>query len=139
MTLVVQNDEMLEREAEHFHACFFREALHRDVVKRYVAANRACIPFVDAETVSSIEKILSYGLDVDAVEYGLRLKNRENALTKKIQILFFLIEVRSKYFDCFFNRKTERLRAVAGMFSAVMLTAYKFIKGRYLVRRYGLV
>ncbi|HYA43383.1 MAG TPA: hypothetical protein VEF34_18930 [Syntrophobacteraceae bacterium] len=138
MTLLVQNEKMLEREAVYFHAAFFREKLHPDVVERYIAANRTCIPAVDSQTLSSIETILSCRLDVEAVEYAFRLKDRHNVLTKKIQVLFYMVEVRSAYFGHFFNCRPKRLGAAADIFYAIALTVYKAIKGKYLIRRYGL-
>ena len=108
-------------------------------MERYIDANRRCIPSIDSQALSSIETILFCGLDVEAVEYALRLRDRDNVLTKKIQILFYLVEVRAKYFGYFFNCRTNRIRAAADLFHAVLLSVYKLIKGRYFVRRYGLV
>jgi hypothetical protein len=139
MDLLVQSEEMLKREAEYFHGRFFREALPSEVVERYVAANRICIPVVESGTAASMEKLVSHHLDVEAVEYAFRLKNRDNALTRKIQILFYLVEVRCKYFDYFFNSKKQRLRAAGSILPAVAMAPYKLLKGKYLIRRYGLV
>ena len=139
MNSMIQSDEMLEREVEYFHAGFFRAELHPEVARRYMEANRMCIPAVDAQTLHVIEKVLFYRLDVEAVEYALRFRNRENFLTKKIQILFYLVEVRSKYFQYFFNCRTDRLGAALDVFASLALTVCKLIKGKYLIRRYGLV
>jgi len=129
----------LEREVACFHNHFFRETLHRDVVNRYIAANQLCLPEQDARAASMIEKIVSNGLDVEAIEYALRLKNRDNILTKKIQILFYLVEVRSRYFPYFFNCNRTILRAITSILFSVPLTAYILCKGNFLIWRYDLV
>ncbi len=139
MTELRQEDKELELEARCFHDHLFREKLHQEIIVRYTAANRAYVPHVDSQTASMMAKIVSHGLDVEAIEYVLRLKKKDNVLTKKVQILFFLVEVRSQYFDYFFNRKKARLKAAGGIVFSVTMTIYKFIKGKYLIWRYDLV
>lgn len=139
MTLFEQNNAMLEHEAVYFHGCFFNEQLDQDVINKYADASRICLPVVDSQSARTIEIILVNGLDVEAIEYALRLKNRDNVLTKKLQILFFLIEVRSRYTGYFFNWKKARLNAMASIFYSIILTAYKYVKGSHLIRKYDLV
>lgn len=139
MTLSGQNDITLEREAQYLHDHFFSEKIHREVLSRYVEANRRCLPYVDTQSAGMIDKIVSCELDVEAIEFVLRLKKRDNFLTRKIEILFFLVEVRSQYFGYFFNCKEDMLSAIRSLIISIMTTPYKYVKGKYLSWKYKLV
>ena len=86
-----------------------------------------------------MSKIVARRLDAEAVELALRLRKGPSILTKKIQILFYLLEVRSAYYSFFVGERESRPRAILGMLFSVFQTAMKSLKGVYLVRRHGLV
>lgn len=136
-----ESDELLlEREAIYFHYCFFRkEELSEEVIARYVNANQMYLSSINYQKINSIEQIINRQLDVEAIEYVFRIINRKNILTTKIQILFYLIEVRSQYFEYFFNCRADRLRALASFTHSLLLAAFKFVKGKYLIWKYDLV
>ena len=125
----------LADEARYLHRAFFREDPPAEVVDRYIAANTLCFP----ESSSLILTIVACRLDAEAVELALRLRKGPSILTKKIQILFYLLEVRSAYYSFFVGEKESRPRAILGILFSVFQTAMKSLKGVYLVRRYGLV
>ncbi len=139
MALLERTDLILEREAIYFHSCFFDEELSQDVVRRYIEANRRFLAAGDERSRNMIDTVILHRLDVESVEYALRLKEKDNILTKKIQVLFFLIEVRSRYFGYFYNCEKATLRAGVELCIACIMTVYKFIKGKYLIWRYDLV
>jgi hypothetical protein len=60
-------------------------------------------------------------------------------LTRKIQILFFLVEVRSAYYGYFVNQTPGLWRAVIRLLASSVQTAWKGCKGCYLAWRYGFV
>jgi hypothetical protein len=135
---IIKNTD-LEKEVIYFHDQFFTEVLHNTVIERYVAANMLCLPDVNANTASMIENIIYNKLDVEAIEYAFRIKQRNNDLTKKIQILFYLVEVRASYFPYFFNCRSARLLAVKSILFVTIRTVYKYLKGNYLIWRFKLV
>jgi hypothetical protein len=125
----------LGNEARYLHRAFFRKDPPADVVDRYIAANTLCFP----ESSPLMLKIVAARLDAEAVELALRLRKGPTILTRKIQILFYLLEVRSAYYSFFVGEKESRPRAILGILFSVFQTAMKSLKGVYLVRRYGLV
>ena len=128
----------LEREAGYFHALFFRRPIPEAVIGRYVAANRLCFPNPDARDLKMVETIVTRGLDAEAIELALRRRPGSGLLTRKIQVLFYLVEVRSAYYGDFVNRTPGLWRALPRLFASALQTVWKFGKGWYLVRRYGL-
>jgi hypothetical protein len=135
------NDDRLalEREAAYFHAAFFHGPIPGTVLQRYVAANALCFPTPDARDSRMVETIVAHRLDAEAVELAMRLRHGSDVLTRKIQILFFLVEVRSAYYGYFVNQTPGLWRAVIRLFASSVQTAWKGCKGCYLVWRYGFV
>ena len=129
----------LEREATYFHALFFRGTIPDAVLQRYVAANALCFPAPDARDLRMVEMIVAHRLDAEAVELAMRFRHGSNVLTRKIQVLFFLVEVRSAYYGYFVNQMPGLWRAVIRLLASSVQTAWKGCKGCYLVWRYGFV
>jgi hypothetical protein len=129
----------LESEARHFHALFFRRPLPGPVVERYVAANHLCFPALDPKAREMVATIVTRRLDAEAIELALRLRKGSRVLTGKIQILFYLVEVRSEYYAYFINQVPGWWTAVLRLLGAVVRTGWKCAKGLYLVWRYDFV
>ena len=51
-----------------------------------------------------VEMIVAHRLDAEAVELAMRFRHGSDVLTRKIQVLFFLVEVRSAYYGYFVNQ-----------------------------------
>jgi hypothetical protein len=129
----------LEREARYLHGLFFRRRIPEAVKDRYVAANHLCFPVLDARDCRMVETIVARRLDAEAIELAMRLRRGSGVLTRKIQILFFLVEVRSVYYGDFVNQTPGLWRALLRLFVSSVQTVWKVAKGWYLVWRYGLV
>jgi hypothetical protein len=129
------DDATLEKEVRYFHRAIFKTDPPSEVIDRYVAANRVCFPEADLEARRMIDTILDRRLDLESIELVLRLRGRGAALTKKIQILFYLIEVRSQYYGYFVNQKEAFWPALAALLFSVVKTAYQLGKGSILVWR----
>lgn len=125
----------LPKEARHLHRAFFAGDPPAEVVDRYVAANAVCCP----GSSKLMNKIVALELDAEAIELALRLRKGPTVLTKKIRILFYLLEVRSEYYGFFVGDQESRPGAALRLAGSIFETAGKYLKGAYLVRRHGLV
>jgi hypothetical protein len=128
----------LPEEVSHFHDTFFARTLEQSVIDRYVAAHQYCLPSVDARALATIDTIVSSALDVEAIELVFRLRRRDNVLTRKIQILFYLVEVRAQYYGDFVGETQGRGQALLRILRAGVSTVFKFLKGKYLVWKFDL-
>ena len=122
-------------EACYLHRAFFGSDPPPEVVERYIAANLIC----GGESSALTNAIVARGLDAEAIELTLRLRKGPTILTRKIRILFYLLEVRSAYYPFFVGGEESRLRGLFGTLYSVLQTAVKYVKGAYLIRKYGLV
>jgi hypothetical protein len=148
---VADRTPSLAEEARHLHACLFRAPLDAVAVARYEAALRemdaAASPVV-ANVVSNVvtnvvATVVALRLDAEAVEFALRRRglsgNPGGDLARRMQILCYLVEVQPAYLGEFINVESSRGRAWAALLSATLRSAWKLVKGEYLVRRHGLV
>jgi len=126
-------------EAIYLHRHFFRSDPPPVVVERYITANQLCLPSLDQSSHRLVSTVVSRQLDPEAVEAILRLRRKNPVLTRKIQILFYLVEVRSTYYTYFVNSPTGPFRASLDLLTSAALAVWKLIKGLYLVQRHGLV
>ncbi len=126
----------LAAEAEAFHRAFFHHPPPAEVVERYIAANLHCLGESALDPTSSA--VVRRHLDPEAVELVLRLRGTSR-LTQKIQILFYLAEVRSENYGFFASQGESLPAALLALIASVLRSAWKFLKGQYLVRRYRLV
>jgi hypothetical protein len=131
----------LAEEARYLHDCLFAIPLDPLVVQRYEAAhlqaalaNPECLP-----DPSVVTKIVTKELDAEAVEFALRRRGQGRELTRKMQTLCYLVEVRPAYLVQFVNLESSRSGAWAALIGATIGSAWKLLKGEYLVRRHGLV
>lgn len=139
MAGMTETDESLASQARYFHQAFFKGELDQEVIDRYIAANRHCFPDIDARSKWLADLVVSERLDVEAVEFVLR-RTRHNAIvTKKLNILFYLVEVRARYLPLFVNEEKRRLRALVSLGLSAAAAVYKLAKGKYLLRKHGLL
>ncbi len=129
-----QSGEALVAEVTHLHRSFFGSDPPVEVVKRYVSANGLMRVGPDPLT----DRVVAGHLDPEAVELALR-GAASAILRKKIQTLFYLVEVRSAYYPYFFTSAKGPLKVVAGMLHAGLYTLRQYLKGKWLVLRYHLV
>ena len=130
------SESTLADEARFFHASLFSRPLDEKIVERYEAAHNALFP---NETPGAVARIVALRLDVEAVEFALRRRHACPELTRKIQILSYLIEVRAEYQDDFISARREPVRAILVLSWRILGAGWKLIKGECLVRIYGLL
>jgi hypothetical protein len=124
-------------EARHLHACLFGRPIDPAVAARYEAAHRQL--GLEIEPSAATSAVVARRLDAEAVEFALRARGAGRELTRKMQMLCYLAEVRSDYLGEFVNLRPSRAGAFAALLAATLRAGWKLLKGRYLVRRHGLV
>lgn len=129
----------LAAEVDYFHQSLFRKSTPKAVIERYVEAHHPRFHRVfDPSDLIAVSAVVRQRLDVEAVEFELRCKKKGHALSKKLQILSFLLEVRAEYYDFFVNTSESRITACLKLAAALLMTPFKRLKGKYLVWRYDL-
>ena len=129
----------LSREAELFHKRIFGRPLPDEIRTDYISATRMLLKDTSHLFKVRIELILERSMDVEAIEFALRRRTPNNILTKKFQILCYLAESRSRYFNKFVNEQRQPIRAFFKLSFHTLRSVYKLLKGRCLIRMYDVV
>ena len=90
---------------------------------------------IEAGAAAQIAEAVRRGWDLEALEFALRLRDKEGPLTKKVNILFYVMEARPGSFDLFVNAESSALRAWLRLTGETLRSAYKLMKGWLLLRR----
>jgi len=117
----------------------FGVQLADELAGHYAAANERWASSVSADEEATVATVLDRGLDVEAVEFALRLQSRAqpHLLTSKIWILSYLIEAHGS--ERYVNRRGARILHTATLTSHVLQAGPAWVRGWWLVRRHGLV
>lgn len=134
MSTPSRDAELLE-EAERIHRALFRRPMPPLVGERYVAAH--AFHCTGTEDSARIQRVLREGLDLEAVEYALR--RRDPSITRKVQILLYVVETLPRYQDDLLNDRDRRLEGWTRLAAATFRSLWKLIKGRTVARRHGLL
>lgn len=129
----------LAQEAAYLGESVFGLHLPEDLVRRYVAAVRALFT---AKVLSGQEPLQGFlrraireHLDVEALELALRLRGRANLVSQKVQVLSYLIESHPGFTDLFLSQRRRRGQAYVVLGLQVARTAWKYVRGRRILRR----
>jgi len=133
---LLPREPSLADEARFLHASLFSRPLDEEIVQRYEAAHHALFP---KETPGAVARIVALRLDVAAVEFALRRRHACPELSRKIQILSYLVEVRADYQADFIATRREPVRAILVLLWRILGAGWKLVKGECLVRFYGLL
>ncbi len=130
-------EENLTREVEYiFKNLFPKKELTQDIKIQYTLfGNKLC----NTGNNVKIRKIIDHKLDVEAIEFFLRIRDRENILTQKIHALIYLIEVKKDFYDEFYVEKDFLLKGLFTLIYFTLRSIYKFFKGFIQVRLYGII
>jgi hypothetical protein len=126
----------LAEEARYLHGSLFSRPMDPQIAERYARAH--LVLFAD-ERRTTVNRIVSRRLDVEAVEFALRRRRLCPELTRKIQILCYLVEVRADYRSSFVASRPRKVRAILALAWRIPASAWKLLKGECLVRLYGLL
>jgi len=135
------NQDNLKLESIYFAKFFFSKEIADAAIMQYISGNQKIFLQDNNYTIQSsyIEQIVSNKADIEAIEYAWRLRDRQNILTKKIRIVFYILEVKSDYLSLFVNTKKSFLSSAAIIFLSALKSVYKLYKGKFLLRKYGIV
>ena len=114
------------------HALFPHHPIPSDVVARYAAARARF--FANDAYARLVQFLLENELDLEAVEYALRLRHGPNGLTRRFQVMLTLCEVRSAYDAAFVQRYSSELTAWLTAPLLAVRAAWKLARGLYLLR-----
>lgn len=118
----------LEHECGFIHRRIFGFEPSKDIQKRYVQVHDVYHRYIKNDEQMQIGHIIQKKVDLVSLEFFWRFKNRQNLLSKKIQILFYLTEVKPEYQRLYISDKNDSL-AIVKLAYFTMVSGYRLLKG----------
>ena len=108
-------------------------------VEAYRRANAVVFEEADVEprALAQIAEAVRRNWDLEAIEYALRFRDKTGPLTKKVNILFYIIEASPEGARIFVNETPARWRAWLRLTGETLRSFYKLLKGLVLLQRLG--
>ena len=135
----VEQRSTLENEAVHFFHELFGGEVPQLIKARYRNAHEYMFNESPGQELQTVQLVVKYRLDAEAVEAFLRRKDRPHILTMKMQLLIYLAELYPRCYRLFVNESDAQGRAALTIIGALARWPYLLLKGAYLTWRYQLV
>lgn len=84
-----------------------------------------------------IDRIVKEGLDIEAIEFYLRLKSRNNPITVRLNSLMYLVETQNEFYDFFVNPKNNLLFGFFNLAFFSVRSVFLFLKGYIIYKVYA--
>ncbi len=137
--VAVASTDALKREAHYLHDVLFGTPLPEVLEEHYVKAHAHVFSDASARLWVDVQRIVEQRLDAEAIELVLRRRTPRNLLTQKLQMMSYLAEGRREYYTRFISEESQWVWAFVRMGWGTFRTAWKLLKGLYLVRRHHVV
>lgn len=130
--------EALRAEAEYLYRAFFRADPPPGFAERYAGAHEAWGLRETREQRAALDALVQGGLNAEALEYVLRLRDRDNFLTRKVAVVHYLAECAPDTLGDFTLREDMGLMAWAALARAAWRALWCYVAGSRTARRLGL-
>jgi hypothetical protein len=125
-------ETVLRKEARYLYRALFGGDPSPQIENGYVAAHRFYC--TDNKDVPFMATVVERHLDVEALE--LVLRRSRPALTRKLRILVYLLEVTPSEYGRFINPTSRPWRGWASLIRGSVRTARKYAQGKAILRRH---
>jgi hypothetical protein len=137
---LVDSPEWLKTECIYLCRSIFEFVPPSDLIKAYQQAHQSVLQNYKKNDPllhnfkNFVSKAVQSHYDMEAIEYSLRLNDKSNFLTKKINVLLYIIETQPSSYSIFVNEEDCVLKAYALLFFQTLRSFYKLAKGMILLK-----
>jgi hypothetical protein len=124
-------------EADRIYRAIFRTPISSTVRDRYCRAVERVLSDISLEENRAFAEVLRKVSDLEALELAARRQNKMPLLTARFRLMVHLAETLPANQSVFINSFNRRMSGYISLAFGSARTAYKQMKGRYLLRRAG--
>ncbi len=126
-------------EAAHIFHALLGYPIPPELRDRWLALDELVAADPGGALAVNMHAIIAKRLDVEAIEFWLRVCRGRNRLGQKIQIMCYLAELDQANYHAWVAARPAPLRAWSCMAWHGARSAWKFVKGAFLVRHHCLL
>jgi len=129
-----KSDEELRRdssiaEIQKIHQILFKINCHSEDYEYFSGAFKLLESHSTPDEVVWSNRILSSSIDLEALEYFLRIKKGRNLISMKFQAVFFVAEAFPYTYDKLINEHESSFNGYLRIVNSIFLSIFLFIKG----------
>ncbi len=123
----------LKNEARALHRFVFHSDIPQNLLEKYVMAHDYYLTEATDKELLWMKRARKRGLDLEALEFVLRIFNKNHILVRKIKILVYISESFSAYYNVFVNEHPQKGKALVLLLYHLLRSVYKVLKGSVLL------
>lgn len=127
----------LDAECAALHRQVFGADLPAGFAEAYTQAHAVVFDAapIDARSAAFIAQAVDGAWDLEALEMAWRARDKANPLSKKLNIVFYLVECSPRGYQLFVNPQDARLQGWFQLGTLTLRSLYKRLRGTLLLRR----
>jgi hypothetical protein len=137
MPFTPETERLCEMEARKIYAAIFRRPVPPVVLQRFVAASEQLHRTVDPQELDRYYRAAAACADLEALEIAARYTRQLRLLGRKFRLMVYLAETLPENQPFFVNERSSLPAGLWRSFIGVLWTAWKVLKGVWLLKRYA--
>ena len=130
------NPGRLRREVSVLHWAAFGRVVPEEIIQRYIDAHCTVMSQLDIAQSQWLERVIEEKNDLEALEFGLRNRERDHVLCQKLKLLIYITEAFPEYYSDFVNESPRRAAAFCSLALHTIRTVGKQLKAWWLLHRF---
>lgn len=126
---------LYETEAHNIYAAIFGRPVPPIIVERFAAASAQLHRTVDPQELDRYYRAVAQCADLEALELAARYTRRSTLLGRKFRLMVYLAETLPENQPFFVNERSSLLAGLWHTLYATFWTAWKLLKGLWLLRK----
>ena len=122
-------------EAHKIYAAIFHRPVPPIVIERFAAASAQLHQMVDPPELNRYYRAVAQCADLEALEIAARYTRRSTLPSRKFRLMVYLAETLPENQPFFVNERSSLPAGLWHTFTAVLWTAWKMLKGVWLLKR----
>ena len=124
-------------EADRIYRAIFGKPIPSKVRERYYRAVERVLPDFPAKENRAFEEVLRGVSDLEALELAARRQSKLPLLISRFRLMVHLAECLPANQSVFINSSGRRMPGYISLAFGMVRTLFKYLKGRFLLRRAG--
>jgi hypothetical protein len=134
----MNNPDTLIEEAKYLYSKLFPGTASSLLIERYVLAHQKLPLTSGLEGRELMTVIVAKRLNVESLEFVLRLRSSDNVLTRKVQVLYYLAESERIHWEHFFSKQESSVYGYTLIFWSLLRAVKLWVQGQIQLAVYNL-
>jgi hypothetical protein len=129
------NNTLFQRESEKIYSALFRSKIPETALTRFIIASKKLNEKLNERELENYYNTISRISDLESLEIAARYFKKLPLLVLKFRGMVYIAETLPENQKYFLNDKSNFLKGLLALINGGINTAYKLLKGYFLIRK----